>query len=148
MTEANTRDLRLFLNTANVLENMGDLIETRFVPTGQQRARMHEEFSEKTRGMTRDLTLSIIPVLEDALEAVDTQNVELAEQIRREKTTLRARVEELRVHLEERLLMSSGDRARIYGLETEIVESSKRLYDLAKRIAKAVQERGVESEGT
>jgi len=139
-------DLKLYLNTANVLENMGDLIESRFVHAGFERSKLHEEFSAETRLLMKDLILSVIPSVEWAIEAMDTKSVDKANQIRNEKGKLTINITHLQAHLAVRLSLSSGERARVFGLESEIVESSRRLYDLSKRIARSVLDRAEELE--
>jgi phosphate:Na+ symporter len=141
-----TSDLKLYLNAANVLENMGDLIESRFVHAGFERTKLHEEFSAETRLLMKDLILAVIPSIEWAIGAMDTKSVDLAHQIRNEKGKLTTRITNLQVHLAQRLSHSSGERARVFGLESEIVESSRRLYDLSKRIARSVLNRAKELE--
>lgn len=133
-------ELKLYLNTANVLENIGDMIESRFVHKGLERAHLTQEFSLESRKMMKDLMLAVIPSLQWAIEAMDQKSVRLAKQIRKEKGKLTARVSELQFHLADRLAQSSGERARVFEIESEIVESSRRLYDLSKRISRSVLE--------
>ncbi len=140
-------DLKLYLNTANVLENMGDLIESRFVHAGFERSKLHQEFSGETRVLMKDLILSVLPSVEWAIGAMDTKSVVTANQIRKEKGKLTTNIAQLQAHLAARLSLSSGERARVFGLESEIVESSRRLYDLSKRIARSVLNRAEELEG-
>ena len=96
------------------------------------------EFSPQTRNLLKDLILSVIPNLELTLKALDEGDVELAQRIRLSKAQLKSSVEKLRVHLMSRLAESSGERARVFGLETEVVEVAKRLNDISRRIAKLV----------
>ncbi len=140
LSPEDVRDLRLYLNSANILENIGDLIETDYVHTGHQRTRFREEFSDETREMMKALILSVIPSLETAIQSINDKNVKLAKQIRKEKGRLNTRVSELNTHLAAKLAQSSGERARRFGLESEIVEASKRVYSLTRRLAKGVLE--------
>lgn len=146
LSKTEAADLSLYLSTANVLENMGDRVENRMVAAGYDVARIQEEFSVETRQKMRELILSVVPVVENALRAMDSQDVKLAKSVRREKARMNVLVRDLQGHLQERLIESGGERVRIFGIESEIVESSKRLYDLSKRIARAVIERKKEAD--
>ncbi len=146
LSKTEAADLSLYLSTANVLENMGDRVENRMVAAGYEVARIQEEFSVETRQKMRELILSVVPVVENALRAMDSQDVKLAKSVRREKARMNVLVRDLPGHLQERLIESGGERVRIFGIESEIVESSKRLYDLSKRIARAVIERKKEAD--
>ena len=138
LSRSEAAELKLYLNTANVLENIGVMIESRFVHKGLERTHLAEDFSPESRQMMKDLMLAVIPSLQWAIEAMDQKSVKRAKQIRKEKGKLSARVSELQFHLAERLAKSSGERARVFEIESEIVESSRRLYDLSKRISRSV----------
>lgn len=138
MTGEEVKTSQLFLAAASALENLGDQIDLRFGVDFAERSRLMLEFSPQTRNLLKDLILSVIPNLELTLKALDEGDVELAQRIRLSKAQLKSSVEKLRVHLMSRLAESSGERARVFGLETEVVEAAKRLNDISRRIAKLV----------
>ena len=139
-------DLKMYLSIANILENMGDLVETHYVATGFERNRLRQEFSETTREQMRNLIQFVIPHLESAIDAMTSGDINAAKHIRKEKATLNRQVDELRNHLANRLAVTAGERSRIFGLESEIVESTKRLFDLTRRIAKSIVDRASDAE--
>jgi len=138
MTGEEVKTSQLFLAAASALENLGDQIDLRFGVDFAERSRLILDFSPQTRNLLKDLILSVIPNLELTLKALDEGDVELAQRIRLSKAQLKSSVEKLRVHLMSRLAESSGERARVFGLETEVVEAAKRLNDISRRIAKLV----------
>ncbi len=71
----------------------------------------------------------------DALEQMDTEK---ARRVRRTKSRLRLELDGLRSHLLAQLMASSGDRVRILGLESDVVEVAKRLNDQIRLMAKLI----------
>ena len=136
LSAAQAERVRLYVGAATLLENMGDELETRFADDDLERARLRKDFSPATRERLRGLLMTVDGHLDLMMNALDGDDRRLARRVRRTKSELRAELDELRGHLLDQLSASSGQRARILGLESDAVEAAMRLNDQIRLLAK------------
>lgn len=147
LAHADTERVRLYVGVSTLLENMGDEIETHFADADMERIRLRQDFSpqtaERLAAVLRTVEEQLVSVM-DALEQMDTEK---ARRVRRTKSRLRLELDALRSHLLAQLTASSGDRVRILGLESDVVEVAKRLNDQIRLMAKLILDSERASQG-
>jgi len=138
LTREETAELLHLLETANSLENIGDLIETDLINLGKQRLKQEVHISPHTRQMLERIQREVTQLLVMAVEAVTENDAEKALQVIGMKGAVNHLLTEASMHEAQRLIASAPDRVRTYGLEIDILEKLRRIYYFTKRIAKAV----------
>ena len=138
LTEAQSHRLSRYLGAANYFENMGDLIETNLVAAGQTRLSSNLEISQSTREILRGLHDRVQWAVERATEALASDDRELAQEVIDAKLEIDRLAEGAAAHLAARLSATAPHRLAAYRIETELVETLRRLYDFAKRISRLV----------
>ena len=136
-TEESTR-LGALLRVANYLENTGDLVESRLVSLGIQRANQNLQFSDRTLELMRPLQQEITEMMKLAVQAVVENDRSIAMKVINEKDRVHAMADSLTVHLGNRLLVNAPNRSHIFGLESEFVSHLRRVFYNSRRIAKLV----------
>jgi len=138
LSEEQTRRVQDALYIANYTENMADVIETNMVTAGLHRTAMGVEISAETKALLLDLTGKVEAEVELAFDCVEPWNPEMARQVIAHKPGVAKAATSLSRHLVGRLSAARPARREAYSVESELVESLKRVYYLAKRIAKVV----------
>jgi phosphate:Na+ symporter len=138
LSREETGELLHLLETANSLENIGDLIETDLINLGKQRLKQEVHISPHTRQMLERIQREVTQLLVMAVEAVTENDAEKALQVIGMKGAVNRLLTEASVHEAQRLIADAPDRVRTYGLEIDILEKLRRIYYFTKRIAKAV----------
>jgi phosphate:Na+ symporter len=138
LSREETAELLHLLETANSLENIGDLIETDLINLGKQRLKQEVHISPHTRQMLERIQREVTQLLVMAVEAVTENDAEKALQVIGMKGAVNRLLTEASVHEAQRLIADAPDRVRTYGLEIDILEKLRRIYYFTKRIAKAV----------
>ncbi len=127
-----------YMNVANHLENIGDMIETNLVEAGSERLSHNVQMSDATKEILAALHQRVCWSVNSAVEAVTTQNYELAEEVMAAKLDINRLANDAEEHLAHRLIADEPNRLATFRIETEIIEYLKRVYYFAKRIAKVV----------
>lgn len=127
-----------YLDTANAMESIGDMIETNVVGAGTARLTAGAHVSEPTRAHLRALHERVVWAVETAFEALDAGSPALAREVIGAKTELNRLADETEAFLAQRLQADAPDRLLLFRFETELIEYLKRVYYFAKRIAKTV----------
>ena len=126
------------LYIANYIENMADVIEINMVAAGLHRAEMGVEISPETRALLEALAEKVQTEVALALDCIETWDREKARAVIAHKPGVAKLSAEVSRHLIARLGAAEPGRPEAYSVESELVESLKRIYYLAKRIAKVV----------
>lgn len=129
-----------YIAVANYIENMGDVVETNLVANGRERLEKNLTISESTLELLGPIHEKVCWSIETALEALAEQNVEKAESVARSKKDFNDLADDARGHLSKRLVADEPNRLEIFRIETDIIESFKRIHTLARRIADVVIE--------
>ncbi|GAB5535071.1 MAG: Na/Pi cotransporter family protein [Rubricoccaceae bacterium] len=132
-----------YLEVANNIESIGDLIETNLVGAGMERLGLGLKVSDGTQSQLEALHAAVSDAVGLALQALDANNPEMARQVREAKTSIKHLANEAEAHLSRRLSADAPDRLGLYTFESELIEYLKRVYYFAKRIAKAVETRAI-----
>ena len=140
LTEEQTGALQDALAISNYMENMADVIETNLVAVGLDRATQGLDISESTRAVLGALIDEVELAVLRSFAAVEEESLDLAQAVIGAKPEITHLADEAHRHLRERLGADEPQRLAAYRVEAELVESFKRIYYLAKRIAKVVIE--------
>lgn len=138
MGDDDARELVSLMETANDLENIGDVIETNLVTQGLQRLEEGIRISEATREVLEGFHRNVQKALDLALQAVGQRNEEAARAVVAMKGAVNALAESATLHGAQRLVADEPRRLETYSLETDILKNQKRVYYFAKRMAKGV----------
>lgn len=130
-----------YLEAANNIENIGDLVETNLVRAGLERLGMGITVSAATRERLEALHERVCWTVQLAFQALDADSPAMAAQVIDAKPEIQRLADAAEAHLARRLTAADPDRLSLYRFESELIEYLKRVYYFAKRIAKAVEER-------
>jgi phosphate:Na+ symporter len=125
-----------FVGVANYLENIGDVIEKDLLAIAGKRIRNGTTISSSTAAKLKPIDEKVLEVFDrvltvlatgsndEALEAIDSK--EIVNDLAREATA----------HLAKRLVADEPDRLQAFQIETDIIESYRRINVYSRRIAK------------
>ncbi|MDF1699779.1 MAG: Na/Pi cotransporter family protein [Planctomycetota bacterium] len=128
------------LAVANYLENMADIVETNLVSVGLRRTRHDVKISPGTQELLDALVDKVVWAVRRSVRSVRKNDVANANEVIEAKMEVTRLADETNTHLMERLGAPGGHRGTAFRVESELVESLKRIYYLAKRIARTVAE--------
>lgn len=138
LTDKQSEHVLQLLEVCNALESIGDVVEKNLVHLGQQRLQQNVVFSEQTRQVLAELHTEVVKALELAMDALNHKDVTKAEQVLAVKEKLSDMRDNIGIHETQRLLSKDKDRIASYTVETDIVENIYWIYNITRRIAKAV----------
>lgn len=132
-----------YLEAANNIESIGDLIETNLVRAGLERLESGLQPSESTIQQLEALHMAVGEAVGMALEALDSNDPDIARRVIDAKKPIQRLARSAESHLSQRLAVDEPDRLSLYRFESELIEYLRRVYYFAKRIAKAVEKRNI-----
>jgi phosphate:Na+ symporter len=138
-TEQSNQMLRL-LSIANILEQIGDVVETNLVALGLHRIDEGIRPSPSTHRVVMRFHGAVRDQFAAVVEALDSEDSSLARQVRRAKRDVVALRDAATAHQAGRLLDAGPRRVRAYTRESEIVEHLRRIYTLTRGISRLVLE--------
>lgn len=140
LSELESHRLSEFIAATNYFENIGDMVETNLVDLGNRRINERIQISPATQGVLKQLDAKVQWAVERATEAMVSQDKDMAREVLEAKAVIAELADAAEGHLAHRLSADEPDRLAAYRLESEVVESLKRIAYFAKRIAKLVIE--------
>jgi phosphate:Na+ symporter len=132
-----------YLEAANNIENIGDLVETNLVGAGLERLGLGLNVSDATRDRLEALHERVSWAVQLACQALDARDPGMAREVIGAKAEIQRLADAAETHLARRLTAEAPDRLALYRFESEVIEYLKRVYYFAKRIAKAVARRDI-----
>ncbi len=126
------------LEVANYLENMADVVETNLVAAGLRRTRHDVVISEGTQQILEQLTNRVVWSVRRAVRSVRRNEPGAAQEVIAAKAEITRIADEANDRLIERLGARDPHRMDAFRVESDLVEALKRIYDLAKRVARVV----------
>ncbi|WP_301189409.1 Na/Pi cotransporter family protein [Plebeiibacterium sediminum] len=124
------------MEITNILEAAADLITTDMVEAAEHRIEYQFNVSDDTKERFEDIYKQSIQTLQDAFQAYQTNNVEMAKDIISQKKAFKNNMIAIKERLVNRLSLKDTNRIAIIRFETELIELINRLYALARRIAR------------
>ena len=138
LTDQQTGDFLRLMEAASNLENIGDVIETNLVVSGNERIDAGISISEPTQDVLTGLHKAITKAVEAAIQAVSQSNELAAQVVTSMKDEINSLTDSAAVHQAQRLVADEPNRIPAYAIEIDIIEKLKRIYYFAKRMAKTV----------
>jgi phosphate:Na+ symporter len=136
--EQETQELIKLMETANDLENIGDIIETNLVALGSRRLSEQVSVSADTRREIEDFHRAVERAFDAAMLAVTQKNEEAARVVIAMKAEINELTSAALVHHAERLTAEEPKRLPAYAIETNVIENLKRVYYFCKRMARGL----------
>jgi phosphate:Na+ symporter len=140
LTEPQSHRLSEYIAATNYLENIGDMVETQLVDAGRRRLVDGVAISPATQSVLQQFYERVQWSVEESVRAISSNDADIAQQVLDAKAEVRRLSDEADRHLTRRLAADEPQRLAAYRLESEVVESLKRIYYFSKRIAKLVVE--------
>jgi phosphate:Na+ symporter len=138
LTEQESHEFQGLMMATDNMESIADIIETDIVSLARKAADIQSEPGDETRRMLRELHVSVIKAVELAVQAIRDNDQRAAESVLLMKDILREQSERLLERKATRLTADDPDYLNLVRLEMSFVDQMRRIYTLAKRIAKVV----------
>ena len=127
----------LMIATDN-MESLADIIETDLVSLGRKTADMTTTSGDKTRELLLEFYTTVSKSVEMAVQAVRDNDQRAAESVLMMKDSVRELSDRLLTRKAQRLTADDQDYLELVRMEMSFVDQMRRIYTLAKRIAKVV----------
>ncbi len=136
-----------YLEAANNIESIADLVESNLAEAGMERLGAGFHVSDETRRVLAALHERVGLAVQLTFEALDARDAGMAGQVMGAKGEINRLADDAEAHLARRLTADEPDRLSLYRFESELIEYLKRVYYFAKRIAKSVAARDAYTNG-
>lgn len=137
LSEEQTDEMMRLMETANDLENIGDIIETNLVMLGRERLDKGVIMSAATIKVITDFHAAIGSALDSAFTAVIQVNADAADRVIQMKAEINRLSGTAAKHEAQRLVVEEPNRLAAYTTEMDILENLKRVYYFCRRMARA-----------
>jgi phosphate:Na+ symporter len=137
LSEEQTDELMRLMETANDLENIGDIIETNLVLLGRERLAKGVTVSDSTLEVITEFHRVIGQALDSAFLAVIQVNAAAADRVIQMKAEINRLSGSAAMHEAQRLVVQEPNRLAAYTTEMDILENLKRVYYFCRRMARA-----------
>jgi len=124
------------LLAANDLEQIGDIIETNLVTSGQRRIAEKIVISDATKAIMKRYHEEVAEALSGAIQAVRDDDRAVALQVKAMKKDMSDLMEQTARHQLLRLVADEPKRQETYTREMEVIEHLSRIYRLCRKMAK------------
>ena len=136
LTEQESDEFQGLMTVTNDLGSLADVIETELVSLARKSADINTTSGDKTRSMLAELYTSVIKSVEFAVHSIRDNDQKAAESVLMMKDTLREQSDRLLGRKAERLTADDPNYLELVRLEMSFIDQMRRIYTLAKRIAK------------
>jgi phosphate:Na+ symporter len=136
LTDSESNDFLALMSATNYVESLGDVLETSLAAKGQQMLDQNLEVSETMRLALNELGETVGVATAAAIDSIRDDSEVDAQRVIAFKDAVNRQIEAVLQHQIAKLAPDTSDRVAIFRLEMSIVDSLKRAYTLAKRIAK------------
>jgi phosphate:Na+ symporter len=136
LSDQESHEFQALMSAANNLENLADVIETDMVSLARRGAEIASRSGDETRAMFSELYQSVLLSVDQAVQAVRDNDQQAAESVLLMKHSIREQADRLLEHKARRLATQDPDYLQLVRLEMSFVDQMRRIYTLAKRIAK------------
>lgn len=138
LTEAQSRELQALLEVTSHLELIGDIVESDLVRIGLRRIEEGVPVSQATLDVVTDFHTTMSEMLQLALRAFAEKDVSIAREVLDAKPQVNQLLATAARHHATRITAEAPARVAAYTRGTETLESLRRIYSFAKRIARTV----------
>jgi phosphate:Na+ symporter len=138
LTSSESNLLQGYLSAANYIENIGDVVETNLYTLGKERLKFNGEFSRSSDELLKPYFQKVILTLEDAIKSLTQGDLKKAKSVIESKSEVTALADRALDHLSNRLHKEKDLELSEFRIQTDVIENFRRIYYLAKRLAKVV----------
>ncbi|MGB5425260.1 MAG: Na/Pi cotransporter family protein [Gammaproteobacteria bacterium] len=147
LTDQESHEFQGLMTATDNIENLADVIEIDIVALARKAANVKSASSDETREILVALYTTVTRAVELAVQAVRDNDQRAAESVLLLKDTIRGQSENLLARKATRLGAEDPEYLNLVRLEMAFIDQMRRIYTLAKRIAKvtlppALAERG------
>ncbi len=136
LSEEESSEFQGLMMATDNLENLADVIETDIVSLARKAFAVNTRSGEKTREMLSEFFVSVVNAVEFAVQSIRDNDQQAAESVMLLKDTVREQSDLLLGRKAARLKDDDPDYLALVRLEMSFVDQMRRIYTLAKRIAK------------
>jgi len=136
LTEQEGLEFQGLMIATDNLESLADVIETDIVALARKLSDIKSASGDETRRMLQELHISVAKSVELAVQAVRDNDQQAAASVLMMKDTLREQSDQLLERKAMRLMADDPDYLALVRLEMSFVDQMRRIYTLAKRVAK------------
>ena len=138
LTSSESNLLQGYLSAANYIENIGDVVETNLYTLGKERLKADQEFSERLDEFTKPYFKKVISCLDEAIKSLTEGDLQKSENVIESKSEVTSLADKALDHLSNRLHREKDLELSEFRIQTDVIENFRRIYYLAKRLAKVV----------
>ena len=138
LTEEESNEFQGLMMATYYLESLADVIETDVVSLARKAAEIKSESGDETRRLLSDLYDTVVEAVEYAVQAIGSNDQHAAESVVMLKDNLRDQADRVPTRKAEQLATVDSDYLDLGRLEMAFVDQMRRIFTLAKRIAKIV----------
>ena len=124
-----------YISIANYLENVGDVVETGLTRMGRTRIEQGLVVFGETKERFEALIAIATEAIESAVDLIPSSEPQRPGRLLDSKREFTNRLEDFRTHLAQRMSAPEPLRIETFRLETEMLDTIRRVYNLAHRIA-------------
>jgi len=146
LSDAESAEVMQFIQIANHLEQIGDIIETNLVRIGLQRIEEGVVVSDATRSVIERFHKEVSAAFGAAMKAVREEDLEAALAVKNMKKDIAELAEKTARYELSRLVADEPNRLQTFTREMEMIESMSRIYRLCRKIARTQWKEGSASE--
>ena len=136
LTEQESEELQNLMIATDNLENLADVIETDLVTLAHRASSLNTASGTETRTMLRELYETTLKSVQLAVQATRDNDQQVAESVLLLDPTIRQQSESLLSRKATRLPADDTDYLELVRLEMSLIDQLRRIYSLAKRIAR------------
>ena len=136
MSDAESRDFLGLMSASTYMESMGDVLETTLVDLGHRMLDKDIQVSENMNLALKGLGQTAGESVRAAVRSITEESETAAQEVLSLRGEVSRQIEEVMEHQASKLSPDDPQRLDKFRLETGLVDSLKRIYTLAKRIAR------------
>ena len=136
LTDSQSHEFQSLMSSTINLENLADVIESELADIGKQILDLGDKPSENAQMLLGGLADKVQQSITDVVSAVGERNEKAGENVITAKDDVRRLSDEFLSHQSERIGIQTETHLNLVRLELELLDKLRRIYTLAKRIAK------------
>lgn len=146
LTSQESNLVQAYLSASNYIENVGDVVETNLYTLGKERLKTKTNFTESLDKYLNPYFNKVIFYLDLAIKSLIEGNPSEANSVINAKTEISELADTALDHLSNRLHKEKNLDLDEFRIQTDVIENFRRIYYLAKRIAKVISTPGFNNE--
>ena len=136
LTDSQSAEFQALMSAVINLENLADVMETELLEIGKDFIELEIQPSDVSRNLLLELGDRVEQAIKDVVRAVREEDQKAAEAVITVKDEIRRLSERFLSRQSESLGVSDQEHLRLVRLELELLDRLRRIYTLAKRVAK------------